>query len=79
MLAQGRLRTVREYNPLLAFDRRPFAYDRSASVRSFDADGRLHVSAANISKATVNEYRAEEIPGWKTLGLVAGRTYTLTH
>lgn len=36
------------------------AFDR-ASVRSFDADGRLHVELAHISKATVNPYLGREI------------------
>ena len=52
------------------------ALDRS-SVRTFDDDGHLHVSTANISKATVNPYLAEEIPGWKELGLEKGRVYKL--
>lgn len=39
------------------------AFDRSASVRSYDSDGHLHVESANISKATVNPYFGKEIPG----------------
>lgn len=53
---------------LLAFDK---------SVRSIDADGRLHVSVSNISKATVNPYRGAEIPDWENLGLEPGRVYML--
>ena len=52
------------------------ALDR-ASVRSFDVDGRLHVSVANISKAVVNPYYGSEIPNAAALGLVPGRTYQL--
>ena len=39
------------------------ALDRS-SVRSFDEDGRMRVSVANISKANICPYRGDEIPGW---------------
>jgi len=52
------------------------ALDR-ASARTFDADGRLHVAIANISKANVCEYQAEEIPDWQALGLQRGRIYKL--
>lgn len=52
------------------------ALDR-ASVRSYDADGRLHVAVANISKATVNPYVGREIPGWQELGLDPDRVYQL--
>jgi hypothetical protein len=47
------------------------------SVRSKDVDGRLHVDQANISKATVNPYRGEEIPDWEQLGLDPKKTYEL--
>jgi uncharacterized protein len=57
--------------PLLALDRAA-----GASVRRFDADGRLR-TVARISKATVNSYRAEEIPGWIDLGLDPRREYRL--
>jgi uncharacterized protein len=60
----------------LAFDRR-LVHDRRPSVRSYDQDGRLHVSVANISRAGVNEYLCSEIPGWQKLGLTAGRRYRL--
>lgn len=54
------------------------AFDRSAgSVRRFDTDGRLHVERANISKATVNPYRGNEIPGWEELGLDPNETFQL--
>jgi uncharacterized protein len=52
------------------------AFDR-ASVRSYDADGRLHVAIANVSKACVSRYHAEEIPRWRELGLIEGRVYKL--
>ena len=52
-----------------------FAFDKSA--RSYDADGRLHVTLSNISKATVNPYRGSEIPGAEELGLDADRVYYL--
>lgn len=52
-----------------------YAFDRS--MRSFDVDGRLHVEQVNISKATVNPYRGDEIPDWKRLGLVADKVYNL--
>lgn len=56
----------------MALDR---ALDRAgASARTFDADGRMHVDEANISKATVNPYWGREInsvmngtPGWQSL------------
>lgn len=47
------------------------------SVRSKDLDGRLHVAQANISKATVNPYRGDEIPDWEGLGLDPDKTYQL--
>ena len=57
-------------NPnLMAFDRQ--------SARSIDADGRLHVSKTNISKANVCPYFGREIPNWQELGLDADRVYRL--
>jgi hypothetical protein len=52
------------------------AFD-TASVRTRDAEGRLHVSLTNISKATVNPYLGREIPGCDTLGLEPDRIYHL--
>lgn len=52
------------------------AFDRQ-SARSIDADGRLHVSKTNISKAVVNPYYGREIPGWQQLGLEGGKVYRL--
>jgi hypothetical protein len=55
--------------PTLALDR--------ASVRTFDADGRLHVAVANISRAAVNPYLGREIPDFKELGLDPDKLYRL--
>ncbi|MBD9417651.1 DUF2213 domain-containing protein [Achromobacter sp. ACM04] len=52
------------------------AFDR-ATVRTIDAYGRMHVAISNISKATVNPYRGNEIPDWEALGLDANRIYFL--
>jgi hypothetical protein len=48
-----------------------------ATTRSFDVDGRMHISKCNISKATVNPYKGEEIPGWEELGLEPTRVYQM--
>ena len=57
-------------NPnLMAFDRQ--------SARSIDADGRLHVSKTNISKANVCTYSGREIPNWQELGLDGDKVYRL--
>ena len=55
--------------PLLAFDR--------SSVRSFDADGRMHVAVTHISKANICSYYGHEIPGHEELGLDAAKIYRL--
>lgn len=47
------------------------------TVRTKDEFGKLHVSASNISKATVNPYYGREIPNWQALGLDAERVYYL--
>jgi hypothetical protein len=52
------------------------ALDRE-SVRTTDADGRLHVALSNISKATVNPYKGSEIPDAKALGLDENKVYRL--
>ena len=74
--------------PVMALDRasRPaspdgmafvvMALDR-ASVRTVDRNGFLHVSVSNISKAGVNPYYGEEIPGWQSLGLDPKKIYQL--
>lgn len=71
----------------LAFDRAPpryepnlareiLAFDRM-SMRTFDADRRLHVIGCNISKATVNPYYGREIPNGAELGLDPEKVYKL--
>jgi len=57
-------------------NKRGLAFDR-ASVRRMDVDGRMHVEVSNISKATVNPYRGDEIPDWEQLGLSPDRVYFL--
>lgn len=52
------------------------ALDKS-TARTLDVDGRLRVSASNITKACVNPYFGKEIPGWDTLGLDPARIYNL--
>lgn len=47
------------------------------SVRSFSADGYLHVENSNISKAAINPYLGREIPGWEELGLDPDKIYKL--
>lgn len=51
------------------------AFDRSA--RRVDSDGRLHVEKSHISKATVNPYYGNEIPGYESLGLEPTKVYRL--
>jgi 8-oxo-dGTP pyrophosphatase MutT (NUDIX family)/preprotein translocase subunit Sec61beta len=52
------------------------AFDRE-SVREKDADGRLRVSEANISKANVCPYYGSEIPDAEQLGLDPKKRYML--
>ena len=52
------------------------AFDKS-SVRSYDADGRMHVAKTPISKAAVNPYLGSEIPGADNLGLDPKKIYRL--
>ena len=52
------------------------AFDRS-SVRTIDADGRLHVAKSHISKANVCVYYGKEIPGYEALGLQPDTVYRL--
>ena len=58
-----------------AMDRALLAWDES--VRTEDVDGRMRVAAMNISKACVNPYKGEEIPGCEALGLDPQRIYYL--
>ena len=53
-----------------------YALDRE-TVRTTDGDGHLHVASSVVSAAQVNDYMAEEIPGWEALGLQRGRIYAL--
>lgn len=53
-----------------------FAFDKK-SVRRTDADGRLHIDVAHISKANVCEYAGREIPDWQQLGLDPDKLYKL--
>lgn len=48
-----------------------------ASVRSYDADGRLHIALTPISKANICPYQGKEIPEWQKLGLKADQVYML--
>jgi len=62
-------RFIKSSRECMAFD--------SHSVRHYDHDGRLHVDATNISKATVNPYLGREIPDWEELGLEPDKIYQL--
>ena len=71
--------------PELAFDRAMLAdmsrygmaFDRAPSMRKVDKDGHMLVESSIISAAAVNDYRGDEIPGWKELGLKADQIYPL--
>jgi uncharacterized protein len=52
------------------------ALDRS-SVRTYDQDGRLRVSVANLSKSNVCPYLGSEIPDNEALGLDPKKVYQL--
>lgn len=52
------------------------AFDK-ASARSYDADGRLHVTSTPISKSNVCPYMGHEIPGYDELGLDPQKIYKL--
>ncbi len=47
------------------------------SVRSYDVDGRLHITLANISKSIVNPYYGFEIPGAEEAGLDPRKVFYL--
>ncbi|HGH5415681.1 TPA: DUF2213 domain-containing protein [Citrobacter freundii] len=53
-----------------------FAFDK-ASVRTYDADGKMHVARTPISKANVCVYYGREIPRWEELGLTSDKAYKL--
>jgi hypothetical protein len=48
-----------------------------ATARTYDADGHLRISKSHISKATVNPYFGNEIPGYERLGLEGNKLYYL--
>jgi len=54
----------------------PLAFDK-ASVRSYDANGFLHIAVAHISKANVSPYLGSEIPNAEELGLKPKQVYQL--
>jgi len=58
-----------------AYDSKVFAFDKS--VRTVDADGRLHVEKTNISKGNICPYYGKEIPDYEALGLDAEKKYLL--
>lgn len=53
------------------------AYDRATPTRTIDLDGRMHIASAPISVARVCDYRGDEIPGWRELGLDPSKLYAL--
>ena len=57
-------------------DKIVLALDR-ASVRTKDADGRLHVALVPLTKANVSGYLGREIPGYQELGLNPDQIYNL--
>src|SRR6185437_13123260 len=59
-----------------ALDHRAIAFDRK-SVRSFDAEGRMHIAVSNISKANVCPYLGNEIQDYDKLGLIPDKIYQL--
>ena len=53
-----------------------FAFD-TASVRTYDQDGMMHVALTPISKANVCVYYGKEIPDYEKLGLDPNKAYRL--
>lgn len=53
------------------------ALDAATANRTKSQDGHLHVASSVVSAAQVNDYRGDEIPGWRELGLQADRVYAL--
>lgn len=51
------------------------AFDES--LRTYDVEGRLHISRTHISKACVNPYYGREIPTSEALGLIPDKIYYL--
>lgn len=50
-------------------------FDAQPSMRTFDANGYMHVAMTPISKACVNPYLGREIPGWEEQGLEPEQIY----
>lgn len=50
------------------------AYD-SASVRTVDENGFMHVACNHITKAKVDLYHGNEVPGWQSRGLDPNKIY----
>ena len=50
------------------------ALDRD-SVRTVDENGYMHVASSHITKATVNPYYGNEVPGWQEKGLDPDKIY----
>lgn len=48
-----------------------------STMRTYTADGRLHIARSHITKAAVNKYYGREIPGWEALGLIRDQAYFL--
>lgn len=61
----------------MAQDHDLFALDSAPENRTETEDGHMQVKFSNISKAAVNPYLGEEIPGWQELGLDPKKIYKL--
>ena len=46
-----------------------------STMRTYTADGRLHIARSHITKAAVNKYYGREIPKWEALGLKSDQIY----
>jgi hypothetical protein len=55
----------------------PCAMAQDKSARSVDQDGHMLVKHCLLTKAVVNPYKGEEIPGWQELGLEKEKIYQL--
>jgi hypothetical protein len=53
-----------------------FAFDRQ-TARTVDQDGHMRIRGSILTRAAVNGYKADEIPGWEALGLDRNRIYKL--
>jgi hypothetical protein len=59
------------------YRRHTMAWDRRASVRSYDQDGHLRVADAVLTAAGVSEYYGSEVPNGAALGLEPNRLYKI--